>query len=321
MRTPSGSPGLGLWRAGKWHWMETGLSCTQDTVLLFARCAILVHWRDMCHFGSLIPTEICMTKPCILCLFAVLATLAMAMGCACKCPEPDPEAAEKTQKALSTAFDDLRTIAKDVPDDLTGLERIDCPDNEIRKVRKKMKKPQLWGKSVDFDQLDQLSRKPKKKKKREVWGWMSWDTVGHLELQQQGKRAPKRPGDIRYWLEHDESRYLAVFKAISRKKKTLPVLEKKPSAPLSKHATAVAGKHFQPGIFQGWIFVYDRVKKKRICQIPILVKSHNNVEYKKRGPFSTSPGDAIQKDFVDRFRFVADEQMGEITGQLKLSMW
>lgn len=255
-------------------------------------------------------------------VLTLLLCVGLAVGaasCACSCPEPDPEAKARQAAALEKSWVGFQTIAKDVPKG-SEAKLEECDDRALRKTRKKMKKSKLWAKAIDYDFLvdmgdEKLAKVPK------GWEFLTWDTAEQLAKLKAGKPAGKREGDIRYWLGHDESRYLVVFRADGKDSKKLPKLTDKPDSFLSKKATAVAGEHFEPGIWEGWMFVYDRDTDERICQAPLKVKSRSSVTFKTRGAFQKSAKDAIRDQFKDHFKSRTKEALEAMTGELDLSMY
>ena len=250
-------------------------------------------------------------------LAILLLCVATATACACACPEPDPEAEAKRKAALDDAWTGFQTIAKDVPAP-ASMEVVECDDSKLRKLRAKMKKPKLWAKSIDYDFLAQMGDKQAKPDKG--WEFLNWDTAEQLVLLKAGKPAGKREGDIRYWLGHDESRFLVVFRANSPGKKVLPKLKEDPSFFLSKRAVAVSGEHFDPGVWDGWMVVYDRETNERLCQAPLSVTSRHEVEFKTSGAFAKDADDAVRDQFKEHFNSRVQEALTSMTGELDLSL-
>ncbi len=251
---------------------------------------------------------------------AVIAAFALCLaGCACSCPEPDPEAAAKSKAAIDDAWTGFQTIAADVPT-AADSKLIECDDSALRKVKKEHKRAKLWAKSIDYDFLSQMG-KDKQAKPDPDWAFLNWDTAEQLAKLKAGKPAGKREGDIRYWLGHDESRYLVVFRAESKRQKKLPKLIDDPKAFLSKRATAVAGEHYKPGVWEGWMVVYDRETDKRLCQAPLSVKSRSEVTFKTRGAFQKDAEDAVADDFKQHFKSRTAEALTQMTGELELSLY
>lgn len=263
-----------------------------------------------------------MNAHCVIFL-AVAASAAFALS-GCCCPKQSPEKIAAMEADLKDAMDGLRAIAKDVPSPkkMRKLKAIACPDEALAELRPKSK-PVLYAKTADYEDLRLLTRDPDKnverKRKQKRWAWMTWDRIGMLELQQQGKRAPKRPNDIRWLMGHVESRHLVVFRASSKKNRAMPEVTDDPTSRLRKRATAVRGEHFSSGRYKGWLFVYDRETQERICQAPIEATSGEVLKYRTRGIAQTTTERAIEDDFKSRFKEAAGDSLGAISEILAIT--
>jgi len=246
----------------------------------------------------------------LFCFSTLLA--AWFAGCCCS-GSNDPAVLSERIGETDQWRESFKAIRKATPSPSKKLQTIKCPDDKMVKgVKDKFKREKriVHVKTTTYDFLKDHVSDPSGKHRvgKDPWSWLISD--GPEKLAALGTPDSVRDANrVLNSLNHNEARYLLVV----RGELTLPKPSKDPASFGSRKATAVSGKHFEPGRIKGWAFVFDTTTKEVICQAPVKVKSSGSIKFRTRGIAQKDHDTAIMGDFREQVSDGLDKSLGSIS--------